>query len=138
MEISTLFDFINKHDLAVLSTVSLKQVPESAVIGIAVNEQLEIIFDTTTTSRKHRNLLFNPNVALVIGWDHETTIQYEGRAQQLTGEELEQAKVIYFGKFPDGPNREQWPDITYYIIRPTWIRYSDFNTDPPLIAETSF
>lgn len=137
MDTSTLFDFINKHALAVISTVSLKQVPESAVIGVAVNEQLEIIFDTTTTSRKHRNLQFNPNVALVIGWDNETTVQYEGRAQQLTGEELEQAKAVYFTKFPDGTIREQWPDIAYYIIRPSWIRYSDFNTDPPLIAETT-
>jgi hypothetical protein len=30
-----------------------------------------------------------------------------------------------------------WPEIVYFIVRPTWIRYSDFDQDPPLIREFS-
>ena len=36
---------------------------------------------------------------------------------------------------PDGRQREAWPGITYFRVRPTWIRYVDFNSDPPLIVE---
>jgi hypothetical protein len=35
-------------------------------------------------------------------------------------------KRVYFDAFPDGPQREQWPGITYVRVRVTWARYSDF------------
>jgi hypothetical protein len=28
-----------------------------------------------------------------------------------------------------------WPGITWFVVRPTWIRYSDFDQRPPLIEE---
>jgi hypothetical protein len=28
-----------------------------------------------------------------------------------------------------------WPGLTYFRVRPRWIRYSDFGQAPPLIAE---
>jgi hypothetical protein len=31
-----------------------------------------------------------------------------------------------------------WPGITHFLVRPTWIRYSDYNPSPPLIEEVSF
>jgi hypothetical protein len=31
-----------------------------------------------------------------------------------------------------------WPGIVYFVVRPAWIRYSDFDQDPPLIREFSF
>jgi hypothetical protein len=34
-----------------------------------------------------------------------------------------------------GRERQTWPGITYVRTRPTWIRYSDFNPDPPKIIE---
>jgi len=43
---------------------------------------------------------------------------------------------IYFEAWPDGPARMNWPEIVYFIVRPTWIRYSDFDQDP-LIREFS-
>ena len=37
--------------------------------------------------------------------------------------------------YPDGRARAGWPGLTYVRVRPTWIRYSDFNTNPPLVVE---
>jgi hypothetical protein len=34
----------------------------------------------------------------------------------------------YFARFSDGPARLTWPGITYFRVRPTWIRFSDFRT----------
>ena len=62
-------------------------------------------------------------------------MQYEGHATELHGPELAKYKEIYFRTWPDGPSRESWPSIAYFVVRPTWIRYSDFDQDPPEIHE---
>jgi len=123
-----ILDFIKQHRLAIISTVSKENKPEAALIGIGVSNDLEIVFDTVKTSRKYHNLLQNTSVALVIGWDNETTLQYEGVAAELTGEGAEYYKEIYFEVYPDGRERAKtWPDIVHFKITPTWVRYSDFN-----------
>ena len=33
--------------------------------------------------------------------------------------------------------RASWPDLTYFRVRPSWIRFSDFNSAPPRIVEFS-
>ena len=123
-----LYDFISKNKYVVLSTVTKDNRAEAALVGIAVTKNLEIIFDTVSTSRKYDNLIANPSIAFVIGWDNEQTIQYEGVAKIPTTEELDQLLKIYFKVFPDGKERkENWKDIAYFCVHPKWIRYSDFN-----------
>ncbi|UGY17540.1 pyridoxamine 5'-phosphate oxidase family protein [Bradyrhizobium septentrionale] len=126
--------YLRKHRLAVVSTVH-NCAPQAAVVGIAVSDDLEIIFDTLTTSRKYQNLRANPRIALVIGWDAEQTAQVEGVADFPSGAELDRCKQVYFAGWPDGPERETWPDIGYVRVRPTWVRYSDFGAAPPRIEE---
>ncbi len=129
-----LYHFIQKNRLAVISGISPENKPESALVGIAVSENLEIIFDTVTTSRKCQNLLYNPYVALVIGWEDEITVQYEGLATMLTNSD-DLYREIYFSAFPDGRGRAvNWPGIVHFKIQPKWIRYSNFN-DPAVIEE---
>ena len=105
------------------------------MIGIAVTDALDIIFDTLTTSRKYANLRTDPRVALVIGWDAEQTVQCEGVVEPLSGDELDAGKQDYFAVWPDGRERERWPDIAYIRVRPRWLRYSDFGQTPPKIDE---
>ena len=122
-----LYNFISKNKYAVLSTVTKDNHPEAAVVGIAVTPDLVIIFDTVSTSRKYKNLIENPSIAFVIGWDNEQTIQYEGIAKIPTPAELDQLLETYFRVFPDGRERkETWKDIAYFYVEPKWIRYSDF------------
>ena len=138
MEKDLLLNYIKKHTLATLSTISKEGKPEAALVGIAVTRNLEIIFDTVKTSRKYGNILQNPNVALVIGWDNETTIQYEGVAKELSAADDEAYKEIYYQIFPEGRQRaESWPGLVHFIITPRWIRYSNFN-EPQIIEELSF
>lgn len=133
-----IYNFIKQHRLAVVSTLSIDNKPEAAVVGFAVSENLEIVFDTVKTSRKYPNLLQNPAVAVVIGWDNETTVQYEGVATELTGPETGHYKEIYFEVYPDGRERAAtWPHIVHFKIAPKWIRYSNFD-DPMVIEEMLF
>ena len=114
--------------------------PQAAVVGIAVSDDLELVFDTLTTTRKAGNLRRDPRIAFVIGGAgprDEKTVQYQGLADEPSGAELARCKQLYFARFPDGPTREAWEGITYFRVRPTWLRWSDFSRDPPLIAEWS-
>lgn len=133
-------DYLERHDLAVLATASPSGSPAAALIGIALmgNENgqgMAVVFDTLTTTRKYARLKANPRVALVIGLVDETTLQLDGEAEELAGEALAEAKKVYFRKWPDGREREAWPNITYFKVRPWWIRHSDFGHQPPRIIE---
>ncbi len=110
----------------------------SALVGIAVTPELEIIFDTVSSSRKYGDLLANPAASFVIGWEREATLQFEGQAFQPTGPALARYQQVYFEAWPDGPERLNWPGIAYFVVRPRWIRYSDFDRRPPLIEEFIF
>ena len=133
-----LYQYIRQHTLAVVSTISGEKKPESALLGIAITEELEIIFDTVKTSRKYKNLVENPAAAIVIGWDNETTLQYEGTATALNDTGDEKYKEAYFAVFPDGRQRaETWPGLVHFKVSPKWIRYNNFN-EPQIIEELHF
>ena len=131
-----LHTFLSKHKFGVVATVTPAQHPEAAVVGIITMPDLRIFFDTSNVSRKYKNLMSNPNIALVIGWDNEQTAQVEGTARVPTGNELNELLNVYFQSFPDGRERQSWPDIAYVVVDVKWARYSDFSAS--LIKEISF
>ena len=138
MDAAGVLTFLRRYRLAVQASVSSISAPQAAVVGYAVTDQFEIVFDTLESSRKGRNLRRNHRIALVIGGcvnGEEQTVQYEGLADEPSGEELERLKSVYYRAWPDGPSRLSWPGLTYVRVRPTWIRFSDFNATPPEIVE---
>jgi pyridoxine/pyridoxamine 5'-phosphate oxidase len=126
MNRSELYAYLRQQRLAVQASTAPSGTPQAAVVGYAVSERLEIIFDTVGTTRKMTNLRKNPAIALVIGWQDEQTVQIEGIADEPQGEDLARLKRIYFEAFPDGVARQSWPDITYVRVRPRWVRHSDY------------
>ena len=112
--------------------------PQAAVVGIVVSDDFEIFFDTLDTTRKAQNLARDPRIAFVIGGTgakDERTVQYAGVVDEPSRANLARFKQIYFARFPDGPSREAWKGIKYFRVRPTWLRFSDFSQDPPLVVE---
>jgi Pyridoxamine 5'-phosphate oxidase len=138
MTTAELLEFMRTQRLAVQASLGGGETVQAALVGIGVSDSLELIFDTLDTTRKVRNLRRVAKLAFVLGgWlnGDERTVQYEGVADEPTGEELERIKTVYFAAWPDGPARQSWPGLVYIRVRPTWIRYSDFNRDPPMIVE---
>jgi general stress protein 26 len=136
-----LVQFMRGHRMAVQASVSPSGTPQAAVVGIVVTDDLHVFFDTLGASRKAQNLRCNPKIAFVIGGPasgEERTVQYEGTADEPTGEALERLKDSYFSRFPDGRERQSWPGLIYVRVRPTWIRYSDYSRTPPEIIEFDF
>jgi hypothetical protein len=133
-----LLAFMRLHRYAVQASVSDIAHPQAAIVGIAVSDGFELVFDTVSTSRKAQNLRRNPAIAFVIGGTDdgdERTVQYEGVAIIPSGGELEIVRELYFARFPDGRDRLAWPGLIHIQVKPTWTRYSDFSTNPPQIHE---
>jgi Pyridoxamine 5'-phosphate oxidase len=122
-----LVEYIRGQRLGVLATCGADGLPQGALVGIAVTPDLEIVFDTVASSRKYANLILQPRVALVVGWQDISTVQYEGVARLLVGPEDDGYREAYFAAFPDGRDRvAAWPDLVHFVVRPTWVRYSSF------------
>ena len=138
MTARALLDFLRAHRLAVEASVSPTGAAQAAVVGFAITDQFEIVFDTLVSTRKAQNLRQNPKIALVIGGaeaGEDRSVQYEGIADEPSGAELERLKRTYYEAYPDGPSRLRWPGLIYVRVQPTWVRYSDYTVDPPVIEE---
>ncbi len=131
-----LLAYMRHHRLAVVSSISAKGEPQSALIGIAVSPLCEVIFDTVTESRKHSNLLRNSRASIVFSGPGEQTLQFEGIARPMAIAAAQDAELlsIYYEAWPDGRDRLKWPNIAYWCVAPRWARYSDFDRGP-LIRE---
>lgn len=138
MDEAALFAFLSQHKYGVVSSIGPDGGPQSALVGIAVTRELEVIFETVSSSRKYRNLLADAACSFVIGWAGEQTVQLEGAAWLPQGDELGRYRSLYFESWLDGPARLAWPGITHFVVQPRWIRFSDFDQAPPLIREWTF
>jgi len=135
---SELLAFMRAHRMVVQASVSGMGAPQAAVVGVVVTDKFEVFFDTLDSTRKIQNLRRNSRIALVIGGlagGEETTVQYEGIADEPRGTELEALTDLYFEQFPDGRERQRWSGLVYVRARPTWLRYCDFNQVPPIVVE---
>ena len=133
-----LLAFMRSHRLVVESSVHPEGGPQSAVVGVAVSDDFEIVFDTLEGSRKAESLRHHPEIAFVFadltGKD-ERTVQCEGVVGQATAADLERLIDLYLEVFPDGRERQKWPGLIYVTTRLTWLRYADYNQNPVEILE---
>lgn len=131
-----LYSFIHSKIHAVISTCDTSNQPEAALIGFGETENLEIIFGTYTTTRKYKNILENNKVALVIGWDDDScTVQYEGIASEINREVWDRYVNMYHEKVPRAKKFRDFPDQTYFKVKPMWIRFSDLSSDEEYVVE---
>src|SRR4029078_5893108 len=103
--------FMRGERFAVQASVAPHHAVQAAVVGIAVSDDFEIVFDTLTDSRKATNLRANPSIAFVIGSTAdgtERTVQYEGVADMPSGDELRRVQEIYLWVFPGGRALVRW------------------------------
>lgn len=127
-----ILDFIRQQRLAVISTVDIENSkPESACIAFAEKNDLNLIFGTSNTSRKYKNLLSNQNVSFVIGWTDEFgTVQYEGIARELSGGEAIEHGTILADKNENARIFLTKESQRYFLVTPTWIRFVDKSKFP--------
>jgi general stress protein 26 len=122
-------EFVRARGLGVVATVAPDGSPEAALVGVAATDAAELVFDTSRRSRKFANIEPASEVAFVIGWDDEVTVQCEGVADMPTGADHARCLQAYFAQYPDGRERAESPNIVHIRVRPHWVRYSDYRPD---------
>ena len=133
-----ILNFVNSKILMVLSTVNSDGKPQSAVVGFGQTDSFELIFGTSVSSRKAKNIAANKNVSVVIGWDDGGTLQYEGEAHLLS--ENERAKYLdkLFEKNKKAELYKDNPEEIYYVISPKWLRFTQLTSYPWPVTEINF
>lgn len=126
--------YMRSHRLAVVSSIGANGEPQSALVGIAVWPAGDVIFDTVADSRKHTNLLRDPRISVVFTGPGERTLQLEGLARPVpvSGPQDAELRAIYYEAWPDGRDRLNWPNLSYWCTSTRWARYSDFDRDPAI------
>lgn len=129
--------FLQRQKLTVISTTASER-PESALIAFTETKDLEIVFGTSDETRKYKNLRKNNHVAFVFGLDDRdtrTTIQYEGLARELEGDEAEKYSAIHIAKNPGSAKYLGDRHERHFLVQPTWIRYANHSGDPKDVFE---
>lgn len=130
-------DLLRSQMLCVVSTVHADGSPESALVAFSESPDLEIVFGTFSDSRKFTNILRDPRVALTIGTD-EQALQMEGTARVASDAEVERCTAQHIRKNPSSSKYAHDPKQRYIIVKPTWLRYTDYGTEPDTIEELHF
>ncbi len=132
--------FLAKNQLCVLSTVDAEGFPNSATMSFSESDDLEIIFLTWDQTRKFKNLKTNQKVSVTVGWSFEdfVTVQYQGIARMATKEESEKYVARHLEKIPFSKKFIDNPDDYLFIIKPTYIKYSNLKANPDEVFEVRF
>ena len=129
------YDFLNAYTTGAISTVNADGKPNAAIIGFGQTKDLQIVFGTGNTTRKYQNIMRDPHVAFAIGGGTPETIQYEGVARELDKSELDIVEATHWKKNPSSKKHAERPTERYFIVMPTWIRYTKVDEDPWVVEE---
>ena len=130
-------NILDSTQLATIATVNPTNLqPESALIAFVESDSLELYFQTGTNTRKFENLKINSKVSFVIGFGR-TTVQYEVDASEVRDEaKMIRIRQLFLDK--NSPTTAEFlnrPEISYFEVCPTWIGYSDYSHEKPIVFE---
>jgi len=90
----------------------------------------KVVFDTFNNSRKYANIQSDDRVALVMMPDEDSSIDIEGRAWLVVGDELHAAQEAYFEKVPDARKWANLPNVSFFVVTIDWARCTDVSVSP--------
>ncbi|UUT35552.1 pyridoxamine 5'-phosphate oxidase family protein [Microbacterium elymi] len=128
--------FVQAAGRGVVATVDAQGHPEAALVGLAVTDDGELVFDSFADARKIVNLRTQPRVAIVIGREGEDVcVQVEGRADVLSASERDEYGRAYLDRFPG--SRVLDDQLAVVRVVPAWLRRYDARQEPSLVTEQS-
>lgn len=125
-------ELMNASKTCVMATITPEGKPEAATVGFSHNEKYELLVGTSNQSRKYQNLLANPEVAIVVGFEKPLTVQYEGTARQVPADELEKRMEKHFEKVPGAKFYAYADDQVWFVLTPKWMRFTDIDAEPTI------
>lgn len=130
--------YLANHHLAVLATVDHDHHPSAAVVGYTCLDGLRLVIATYTSSRKYAHLRHDHHVALTVGWEQGRTLQYEGLAQEAALSERATLQEQHYAQVPTIAKYIDMARQVIYVITPTWIRLTSYETEPWTVTEVMY
>lgn len=127
--------FIRRCGAGVVATVDQRGRPEAAFVGLAALDDGTLILDAPDHARKVRNIGDGADVAVVVT-DGDVSLQLEGRARCVTGEERAARGADYERQLPG--SRALVPGFVVIVIDVRWVRVYDASQTPAVVAEALF
>ncbi len=126
--------FLAAHTTLTLATVATDGRPQAAPVFFAEMDDLSLIFISEQKSRHSQNVKWDGRVAAAIyadgqSWQSIRGIQLEGVCTALKGEAAQAAQTVYLAKYPFIAENKLLAVmlnlVTFYQIKPTWLRLID-------------
>lgn len=135
--------FLGEHNTMTVATVGPWGEPQAAAVFYAADEQLNLFYLSSPTSRHSQNLMHHARVAATVhadgqAWQEIRGLQIEGTVQQVEGPlMLAQAARTYAARYDflrgllgdaaDGPAALRGPvaGSRFYVLKPAWMRLID-------------
>jgi len=135
MDKEKIYDFLKKYGLCVLSTASKNSKPQSAVMSYVIRGNSLFVF-TEKNTRKYKNIAENNLVSIVVGGlKDDPSVQIDGTINEISQDEGTQLKTYTLSIHPEWNGYFDSPEGRWFEIKPSWMRYSDFSTNPRSIFE---
>jgi pyridoxine/pyridoxamine 5'-phosphate oxidase len=125
--------FVRTARQGVVATVGAGGDPEAALVGLAVTDRGDLLFNSKTAARKVDNIRAHSRAALVIGWDDDVSVQVEGTAEILSDADRDACGQVYLAQFPG--SRALADGFSIVRVVPDWLRYYDARPVPAFVAE---
>ena len=138
MNLEDVKTFLNSLSTCVIATIGDSWQPEAATVGFSVDDDFKILIATNGKTRKAVNLAENNKVALVVGFDGPKTVQLEGEAEKLDQAKHQDRINLHFEKVPGAKRFAGESGQNYYLITPTWLRFTDYTNENPIFETRSF
>lgn len=122
----------------VVATVNPEGNPQAATVGFSIDEKFQVIIATNESTRKANNISNNSNIALVVGFSGDTTLQYEGIAEKTPTNELGSRLEEHFKKLPGAKKFANDAGQAYFLIKPTWLRFTDYTAEDEIFETRDF
>jgi general stress protein 26 len=138
LDVAEVVRFVRAHGDGVLTTLGPDGGPQAAYLTLAVTDAGELVLDARVTSRTVANVLRDTRVAVVVGGPDGVTLQAEGLAVVVQGDERRRCAQVYVTAFPQFAASLADPAIAVVRVRPTWARLGDYRTATPVLRELAF
>ncbi|MBS1908076.1 MAG: pyridoxamine 5'-phosphate oxidase family protein [Actinobacteria bacterium] len=132
--LAALVSTVRREQRGVLATTADDGAPEAALVGIAVLDDGTLIVNAPVAARKVAHLRRDPRVALVLGAGPVRSLQVEGVAEVLEGDDRIRLGAAYDAQYPG--SRSLADGFVVIGIRPRWIRDYDVEREPRAIETT--
>ena len=136
MSIQKALEFLKENETCVMATVAKDGVPHAATVGYSVDDDFSFLIGTNKNTRKYQNLMKSNKVALVVGFSGSKTVQLEGLAKELdiTDNRVEE----HLAKLPGAVKFKIQPGQTYFLVKPSWLRFTDYSENQQIFEAKDF